>query len=95
MPSISRTDLISAVEYAFPPNLPHEERDALRRVARTTSRVARGNWFVDGCGCPATQAGLATKNECDTPEPVREFGIYFDDETRRIHSDIAVLEVID
>lgn len=47
-------------------------------------QVARGNWQVDGCGCPSTLAGITSAIPLEEliPEKVRSFASQFDARTR-------------
>jgi hypothetical protein len=86
--TIARAGLIDAIEYAISQAaradhpLSPDDAASLRRVAETSTRVRRGDFFA-GCGCPAVQAGLAKPDhEADLDPSVVFFASAFDDYTR-------------
>ena len=77
-PTVTRTQLTAAVEGALrsatsthkrhaPDSPTADEALALWDVAHTTTRVALATYWIDDCGCPMVQAGLADKEGTRRP----------------------------
>lgn len=85
---LSRSQFVDIIERSIPQSMEPRDADALRRIARSTTRVARGTWLYEDCGCPAVQAGLFS-GDPKQPEPfgtpVHAFTITYDDRTRSAH----------
>lgn len=82
---ITRENLINCIEQAIQRAkvLTPSEREALRKVGRESTLVARGDWYAEGCGCPIMQSGVVhpSLHPQDVPRFCR-FAVAFDAATR-------------
>ncbi len=95
--TLTRVYLTRLIEQALTAtaSLTDQQREAIREAAKVTTRVARGDWYVNRyeCGCPAFQAGLATRQgRCDSPG-VMAFAEHFDRITREANLAVGAIAV--
>lgn len=101
--TITRAELRKAVEVGIEraklrqPSLTDAQATILRHVAATTTRVTRGDFDFQGCGCPLTQAGLAyldSDEEFQLSDEGNGFWQAFDEATSFTHANCSTMEVV-
>lgn len=95
---ITREKLLTFIRNAFPAELSHLERGRLLRAAQNAKRIAVGDFYVAGVGCPVAQAGLpchGSAKDWEYPTPLMLFHSNFDYSIWRAGGPhVGVLEVI-